>query len=92
MRRTYTETLEFLYAQLPMFQRVGKAAFKKDLTNIRALLDVLDQNRRSYALASPTGRAAKRMQETLPMPAREAITQRLLERLGRQTGGLLAID
>lgn len=36
--------------------------------------------------------AAKRMQETLPMPAREAITQRLLERLGRQTGGLLAID
>jgi hypothetical protein len=36
--------------------------------------------------------AARRMQQTLPMPAREAITQRLLERLGRQTGGLLAID
>ena len=36
--------------------------------------------------------AAKRMQETLPLPARQAITQRLLERLGRQTGGLLAID
>ena len=36
--------------------------------------------------------AARRMQETLPMPARQAITQRLLERLGRQTGGLLSID
>ena len=38
------------------------------------------------------GMAARRMQETLPMPARQAITQRLLERLGRQTGGLLSID
>lgn len=36
--------------------------------------------------------AASRMQETLPMPARQAITQRLLERLARQTGGLLSID
>ncbi|ANQ49333.1 bifunctional folylpolyglutamate synthase/dihydrofolate synthase [Flammeovirga sp. MY04] len=29
----YQETLDFLYAQLPMYQREGKAAFKKDLTN-----------------------------------------------------------
>jgi hypothetical protein len=36
--------------------------------------------------------AARTMQETLPMPAREAITQRLLERLARQTGGILSID
>lgn len=36
--------------------------------------------------------AAKRMQETLPMPGRQAISQRLLERLARQTGGLLSID
>ena len=37
-------------------------------------------------------RAAATMQETLPMPAREAISRRLLERLARQTGGLLSID
>ena len=29
----YKETLEWMFAQLPMFQRDGKAAFKKDLTN-----------------------------------------------------------
>lgn len=34
---TYAETLNYLYAQLPMFHRVGAAAFKKDLTNTLAL-------------------------------------------------------
>jgi dihydrofolate synthase/folylpolyglutamate synthase len=34
---TYRETLDFLYAQLPMFHRIGPAAFKKDLTNTLAL-------------------------------------------------------
>lgn len=37
----YKETLDYLYSQLPMFQRVGAAAFKKDLTNIRALCEFL---------------------------------------------------
>lgn len=31
---TYPETLDWLYAQLPMFQRVGEVAFKADLSNI----------------------------------------------------------
>lgn len=34
----YKETLTYLFEKLPMFQRVGKVAFKKDLTNIRALM------------------------------------------------------
>ena len=34
---TYKETLDYLYYQLPMFQRIGPAAFKKDLGNILAL-------------------------------------------------------
>lgn len=38
------------------------------------------------------GMVATRAQETLPLPARQAIGQRLLQRLGRQTGGILAID
>lgn len=39
----YQQTIEYLYERLPMFQRVGAGAFKKDLTNIRALLDALGQ-------------------------------------------------
>ncbi len=38
---TYQQTLDYLYQQLPMFQRIGPAAFKKDLTNIRALCEAL---------------------------------------------------
>ncbi|MEN0051988.1 MAG: folylpolyglutamate synthase/dihydrofolate synthase family protein, partial [Bacteroidota bacterium] len=38
---TYQQTLNYLFQQLPMFQRVGAAAFKKDLTNIKALCELL---------------------------------------------------
>jgi dihydrofolate synthase/folylpolyglutamate synthase len=34
---TYRETLDYLYAQLPMYHRIGAAAFKEDLTNTYAL-------------------------------------------------------
>ncbi|MFT6279620.1 MAG: dihydrofolate synthase/folylpolyglutamate synthase, partial [Flavobacteriales bacterium] len=37
----YTETLHFLFSQLPMFQRVGGAAYKIDLTNTVALCNML---------------------------------------------------
>ncbi len=30
---TYEETINFLYSQLPMYQRIGKAAYKADLGN-----------------------------------------------------------
>ncbi|MFZ1297126.1 MAG: Mur ligase family protein, partial [Saprospiraceae bacterium] len=38
----YRETLQYLYDALPMFHRQGKTAYKKDLTNIRALCEALD--------------------------------------------------
>lgn len=38
---TYEETLDYLFTQLPMFQREGNTAFKKDLTNIKVLLAAL---------------------------------------------------
>jgi dihydrofolate synthase / folylpolyglutamate synthase len=41
MLNSYQETLTYLYANLPMFQRVGVAAFKKDLTNTLRLCEVL---------------------------------------------------
>lgn len=35
--KTYKQALEYMYAQLPMFQRQGPSAYKKDLTNTIAL-------------------------------------------------------
>ncbi|MFD2516076.1 bifunctional folylpolyglutamate synthase/dihydrofolate synthase [Pontibacter locisalis] len=40
---TYQECLDYLYQQLPMYQRIGNAAFKKSLDNIIALCDALGQ-------------------------------------------------
>ena len=37
----YAETIDYLYNKLPMFSRMGSAAFKKDLTNIRTLCERL---------------------------------------------------
>ncbi|OEK00809.1 dihydrofolate synthase [Roseivirga sp. 4D4] len=37
----YQETLDFLFQALPMYQRVGKTAFKKDLSNTIALCEHL---------------------------------------------------
>jgi dihydrofolate synthase / folylpolyglutamate synthase len=38
---TYAETLEYMYAQLPMFHRIGAQAYKKDLGNTLALCEML---------------------------------------------------
>ncbi len=38
---TYKEALDFMYKALPMYQRVGQAAFKKDLTNTIKLCEAL---------------------------------------------------
>lgn len=37
----YTECIEWLYSQLPMYQNIGRAAVKKDLTNISRLCEGL---------------------------------------------------
>jgi dihydrofolate synthase/folylpolyglutamate synthase len=37
----YQETLAFMFSQLPMYQRLGQTAFKKDLTNISLLCEAL---------------------------------------------------
>ncbi|MDQ3140753.1 MAG: bifunctional folylpolyglutamate synthase/dihydrofolate synthase [Bacteroidota bacterium] len=44
----YEEVLEYMYRTLPMFQRVGKAAYKKDLTNSLALSDHLSAPEKSF--------------------------------------------
>jgi dihydrofolate synthase / folylpolyglutamate synthase len=37
----YTQTLDYLFTKLPMFSRIGAAAYKKDLTNTLALVESL---------------------------------------------------
>jgi len=38
---TYPETVDYLFKKLPMFSRIGAAAFKKDLTNTIRLCGAL---------------------------------------------------
>ncbi len=39
---TYEQTIKYLYAQLPMYSRIGAAAYKEDLINTIALCNALD--------------------------------------------------
>lgn len=56
---TYPETLAYLYAQLPMFQRVGKAAYKADLANTHALMDLLGHPERGLRCVHVAGTNGK---------------------------------
>jgi len=44
----YEQTLTFLLEKLPMFQRIGPAAFKKDLSNTIKLLESLDNPHQAF--------------------------------------------
>lgn len=46
--QSYQETLDFLYSRLPMFQRQGKAAYKKDLVNTEAILSALGRPEKHF--------------------------------------------
>lgn len=45
---TYQQALDILFAQLPMFQRQGAVAFKKDLTNTLWLCDYFDDPHKKF--------------------------------------------
>ena len=58
---TYTETLNYLYTQLPMFTRIGAAAYKADLINTITLCAALDnpQNKfKSIHVAGTNGKGS----------------------------------
>ncbi|SDS27738.1 dihydrofolate synthase / folylpolyglutamate synthase [Polaribacter sp. KT25b] len=58
---TYQQTLDWMFAQLPMFQREGKTAFKKDLTNILAFskqLDFPEKKFKSIHIAGTNGKGS----------------------------------
>lgn len=61
MRRAYKETVDYLFSMLPMFQRVGPVAYKKDLTNTLALLEALgnpEKRFRSIHVAGTNGKGS----------------------------------
>ena len=45
---TYPQTLEYLFSRLPMFQRIGAAAYKADLTNTLTLCALLNNPERDF--------------------------------------------
>lgn len=45
---TYQEALDFMFKALPMYQRVGQAAFKKDLTNTIRLCEALGNPHKQF--------------------------------------------
>ncbi len=58
---TYAETLDYLFEKLPMFSRIGAAAYKKDLTNTIKLCEALDnpqQKFRSIHIAGTNGKGS----------------------------------
>lgn len=57
----YQATLEYMYSQLPMFQRMGRPAFKPDLGNSHKLMELLDhpENKfRSIHIAGTNGKGS----------------------------------
>ncbi|MDD3668398.1 MAG: Mur ligase family protein, partial [Bacteroidales bacterium] len=57
----YEETINYLFTFLPMFQRIGAAAYKADLSNTIALMEALDnpQNKfKSIHIAGTNGKGS----------------------------------
>jgi dihydrofolate synthase/folylpolyglutamate synthase len=58
---TYKETLDYLIAQLPMYQRIGAAAYRTDLTNTVAICHLLENPEnffRSVHIAGTNGKGS----------------------------------
>lgn len=58
---TYQETLDYLYSQLPMFHRIGPAAYKANLNNTLAIIELLDhpeKDFRSIHIAGTNGKGS----------------------------------
>src|SRR4051795_6612226 len=44
----YPETIEYLFSRLPVFSRIGAAAYKADLINIHAISEQLDNPEKKF--------------------------------------------
>ncbi|MDG1477171.1 MAG: bifunctional folylpolyglutamate synthase/dihydrofolate synthase [Vicingaceae bacterium] len=55
----YQETLDYLFKQLPMYQRVGKAAYKVDLSNTHELCKLLNNPENKFKSVHVAGTNGK---------------------------------
>ena len=55
----YEETLQYLFTSLPMYQRVGKAAYKANLDNTHALDAYFDHPHREFKTVHVAGTNGK---------------------------------
>src|ERR1700733_13526115 len=55
----YREAVHYLLEQLPMFQRIGAAAYRADLGNITTLCDILDNPQRNTKFIHVAGTNGK---------------------------------
>lgn len=58
---TYQQTLEYLFSKLPMYQRIGQAAYKADLNNTIAICHVLghpEKKLKSIHVAGTNGKGS----------------------------------
>ena len=61
---TYAETIDYLFTRLPMFSRIGAAAYKKDLTNTIRLCEALGNPQhqlKSIHIAGTNGKGSELM-------------------------------
>lgn len=56
---TYQECLDWLFTQLPMYQRVGGAAYKADLSNTHKLMELLDHPENKFKSVHVAGTNGK---------------------------------
>ena len=57
----YKDTLDYLFSQLPMYQRTGEAAYKKDIRNIIEACTILDNPHKKFKsihIAGTNGRGS----------------------------------
>ncbi len=55
----YQESLDFIYGQLPSYQLLGSGAYKENLNNINALLNVLDRPQKKIKFVHIAGTNGK---------------------------------
>src|SRR5687767_6377554 len=55
----YTQAIEYLYAQLPVYHHIGPGAYKTDLTNTLALCAGLDNPQHKFKSIHVTGTNGK---------------------------------
>ena len=58
---TYRQTLDYMFSRLPMFQRIGSAAYKADLNNTIAICNLLgnpENKFRSIHVAGTNGKGS----------------------------------